>query len=179
MQPDRARLLSDLLREMREEDGGFFPDEAWFEIHKNFALPYVEVVLVRGHQTGAPSVFLMRRAAGDPHWPGRPWHIPGGLWRVSWTLEQACAQVAKRETGVDLTSCREVMTFKWPDHAYANPISHVCVCETASDIPETEDARVFSLEHLPEPMLIHHGRFLAAARALLTGGEPVLIEESR
>lgn len=167
MQPDRARMLADLLREMREADGGFFPDEAWHEIHRTFALPYVEVALTRVSRSGAHEVFLTRRAANDPHWPGRPWHIPGGLWRIARSMDEACGDVARREAGVGITACREVRTLKWPDHPYANPISHVCVCVPAAAPVETDDARFFPLAEPPQPMLMHHGAFLAACRAAL------------
>lgn len=166
MQAERGRLLANLLREMREDDGGFFPEEAWFEIHRTFALPYVEVVLTRP-VAGGYEVFLIRRAEGDPHWPGRPWHIPGGLWRVARSLGEACADVARREAGVGITACREVTTLKWPDHPYANPISHVCVCEAAEAPAETADAGFFPLADPPRPMLMHHADFLAACRLVL------------
>ena len=170
MRPERALFLADLLREMREEDNGFFPDEAWFEIHRNFALPYVEVALIRGRPEGGREVYLARRPEGDPHWPDRPWHIPGGLWRVARKLEEACADVAQREVGVGIVSCQEVMTFKWPDHPYANPISHVCLCEPSGPLTETADARFFAIEHPPLPILIHHDKFLAACRSAPNDG---------
>ena len=168
MRAERAQALAELLREMREQDNGFFPDGAWLEIHRNFALPYVEVVLTRTSASGGPDVFLARRPADDPYWPGQPWHIPGGLWRVPRTLEEACNDVATRETGVGIVSCREVMTYKWPDHPYANPISHVCVCEPAAALTETAEARFFPLRNPPRPLLIHQDSFLAACDAALT-----------
>lgn len=172
MRPERARALSDLLREMREADDGFFPDEAWSEIHRNFALPYVEVALTRVRAGGGREVFLTRRAEGDLYWPGRPWHIPGGLWRVAHTLEEACAELAQREVGVGIMRCHEVMTFKWPDHPYGNPISHVCLCEPSAPPTETADARFFGVEHPPRSILAHHDTFLAACRSALEALPP-------
>jgi ADP-ribose pyrophosphatase YjhB (NUDIX family) len=169
MQPERAALLRDLLREMREQDRGFFPDEAWLEIHRNFAMPYVEVVLFRFHPSGAPEFFLMRRDEGDVYWPGRPWHIPGGLWRVGETRDVACAGVARRELQIAVTVCREVMTFKWPDHPYANAISHVCLCVSPETPATTDAARFFPATALPEPMLRYHASFLAACANQLVG----------
>ncbi len=32
MSPERAQLLAELLREMREQDDGYLPDEAWYDI---------------------------------------------------------------------------------------------------------------------------------------------------
>src|SRR5438067_552406 len=134
---ERAHLLADLLQDMRERDGGFFPDAAWLEIHRNFAIPYVEIVLPRRRQDGQIDVFLSRRDKDDANWPGQPWHIPGGIWRVGETREGACRSVAQREIGIPATFCSEVMTFKWPDHPYANPISHVCICDPATEVEET------------------------------------------
>ncbi len=160
MTPERGRLLADLLREMREQDRGFFPEEAWTEIHRSFAIPYVEVLLTRRAPDGRVDVFLTRRGAGDPVWPGRPWHIPGGMWRVGDTLEQACRKVAKSELGIEIGAVTEIATFKWPDHPVGNPISHICVCEAAGTPAESEDARYVPAASPGEPMLRHHGEFL-------------------
>lgn len=167
MDPARAELLGVLLREMREQDGEYFPEQAWAEIHRTFAIPYVEVVLTRAGSEGAAQVYLSRRDKDDPNWPERPWHIPGGMWRTSQSRDDACQAVALRECGVSITTTREVMTFKWPDHPYANPISHVCLCEPAAWPQETESARFFSLAALPDPLLAHHREFLKACAAAL------------
>jgi hypothetical protein len=47
MNTERARLLAELLREMRTSDGDYIPDEVWLEAHKTFSLPYVELVIPR------------------------------------------------------------------------------------------------------------------------------------
>lgn len=160
----RARQLADLLKEMREQDRGYFPDEAWLEIQRTFAIPYVEVVLARRQANGI-QFFLAQRDDDDPYWPGRPWHIPGGIWRTGNTRERACTDVAQREVGVAVTFCREVMTFKWPDHPYANPISHVCLCAPTGPVEETASARFFAFSDLPQPLLMHHQSFLNACHA--------------
>ena len=161
MTAERARLLAELLREMRETCGTFFPDDAWYEIHRCFAIPYVEVVLPF-YADGEWRVFLVRRDAADPHWPGSPWHIPGGIWRVSQTREEACRSIAMKEINATLGSVREVMSYKWPDHAYANPISHVCICEPLTQPVETENARFQPVSKLPANMLLHHREFIEA-----------------
>ncbi len=170
MRADRALLLAGLLREMRELDRGYFPDEAWLEIHKAFAIPYVEVVIPRLASTPGPEFFLLRREAADPYWPDRPWHIPGGIWRVSDSLADACQAVALREPGVGVVNPREVMTYKWPDHPYANAISHVCVCEPVTLPIETDVAKFWSMAELPKPLLMHHAEFLeTCCRHLVSG----------
>jgi len=162
MQRERALRLAELLREIREQDEGRFPDEAWFEIHKAFAIPYVELVILRHSADGGLECFLSRRDDDDPYRPGRPWHIPGGIWRVSQTREDACRTVAQRELGVSIVGLTEVMTFKWPDHPYANAIPHVCIYEPSAAPAETQTARFWSMSDLPQPMLLHHQEFLVA-----------------
>jgi hypothetical protein len=84
------------------------------------------------------------------------------MWRVTHTRDGACAAVAERELGISITASTEVMTYKWPDHAYANPISHVCLCVPSSPPEETESARFFPMNGLSRPLLRHHEEFLRA-----------------
>jgi hypothetical protein len=86
------------------------------------------------------------------------------MWRVSQARDDACTTVALRELGVAIARSTEVMTYKWPDHPYANPISHVCLCVPASDPSETSSARFFPMFDLPRPMLVHHEEFLIACQ---------------
>ncbi|MEQ1727503.1 MAG: NUDIX domain-containing protein [Vicinamibacterales bacterium] len=159
MIPERAALLAELLREMRETDGDRIPDQAWHEVQKTFALPYVEILLVR--ESGrSREVFLTRRGSDDPHWPGRPWHIPGGMWRTSRQLLEACRDVAAGELDVQVTACRELFTCKWSDHPYGHPISHVCLCDVATPPRPSDDGQYFPLTTLPEPLLVRHREFL-------------------
>jgi len=161
MKVERAKLLAELLREMKETGGDRFPEEAWYEIHRCFAIPYVEVVLPV-QEGGEWRVFLVRRDPADPHWPGEPWHIPGGIWRVSQSREEACNAIATREIDVAVRQVREVMSYKWTDHAYANAISHVCVCETSARPVESERARFQPVTRLPSNLLLHHREFIEA-----------------
>lgn len=171
MRQDRALLLADLLRETREQDQGYFPDEAWLEIHKSFAIPYVELVLPRYSAEGNMECFLARREEADPYWPGRPWHIPGGIWRATDTRDEACNAAALRELRVPVTCLSEVMTYKWSDHPYANAISHLCICQPARLPVETPAARFCSMTELPQPMLLHHTEFLETCRRYLVSGK--------
>lgn len=159
MKAERAAMLAELLREMRDTAGGYFPEAAWPEIHRAFALPYVELVIPRYSARGV-EFYLRRRPDGDVHWPGSPWHIPGGLWRVAQTQREACEATAQRELGLSVRSLREVMTYKWPDHPYANPISHVCLCELSGPVPLSDAGAFFPISDLPQPVLLHHDEFL-------------------
>lgn len=162
MKPERARLLAELLNEMREVDGGWIPQEAWYSVQKTFALPYVEVLIVRRRQDGQYEFLLVYRA--DEHFVG--WEIPGGLWKTRLTVEEGCADVAQRELGIKVRFVAEVMTKKWLDHPYGYPISHVCLCEPLERIEETEHRQFFTAP--PEIMTsYHHKEFMARALKFL------------
>jgi hypothetical protein len=157
LESGRARLLAELLSEMRAQDGDRFPDEAWLEIQRTFALPYVELVIPR--LVGIKwEVFLTRRASTDPHWPS-VWHLPGGLWRTSQTLRQACSAVATRELGVEILYAEEVMSRKWRTHPYGNPVSHVCLCLPKSELNINADGLFFS--SLPTPFIAEQIEFFS------------------
>lgn len=141
-------MLAELLEEMRSE-GGYFPSEVWLQIHKTFALPYVELVIPR-KSCGQWEVFFVRRPATDPHWPSM-WHLPGGVWRTQETEIQACNSVAQRELGIGITDIKEVMTYKWTTHPYGNPISHVCLCRPRPRPTRARDSGYF--RRLPKPFI--------------------------
>lgn len=156
MNTERARLLADLLREMRTSDGDYIPDEVWLESHKTFSLPYVELVIPR-RANDKWEVFLTRRPVNDPHWPST-WHLPGGIWRTSETESQACQSVALRELGIQLGEIKEIMTYKWTTHPYGVPISHVCVCMPKTSLRKAADRGYFA--QLPKPFMSEHVRFV-------------------
>ena len=149
MKPDRAVMLSELLKEMRRDSRDYYPDEVWLELHKSFALPYVELVIPR-RAAGRWEIFLVRRPATDPYWPSM-WHLPGGLWRTYQTQIQACRSVARRELGIGVTRVEEVMTYKWTTHPYGNPISHICLCLPTRRLRKTRDRGYF--RQLPRPFI--------------------------
>jgi hypothetical protein len=163
MDTNRASLLAELLHEMRTE-GDYLPDEAWFEIQQAFALPYVELVVPLCSHRGW-KVYLTRRLPDDPFWPST-WHLPGGLWRTHQSQLEACQAIAARELGVSIATYKEIMTHKWNNHLYGNPISHVCVCEPSSQLVERVDRGYF--EELPEPFVAEQKMFVEAARVYLS-----------
>src|SRR3989344_5623387 len=95
MRPERARLLGELLEELAEDPKGFIPDEAWNATQKAFALPYLELAVVRRSPEGKVQILLTHRI--DKDWNG--WHIPGGLWRTRHTLEEGIASLVRPEFG--------------------------------------------------------------------------------
>ena len=155
MTPERAHLLAGLLDEMREKDKGFIPNGAWLSVQATFALPYVEVLVMT--EDSPPKFLLTYRR--DPHWHG--WHIPGGIWRTQHTEAEAVRKVAKDELGISVKFVAEVMTEKWADHPYGNPISHVCIARALEPIKETLGMQFFS--QVPNAMVIHHGAFVERA----------------
>jgi ADP-ribose pyrophosphatase YjhB (NUDIX family) len=156
MNTERARLLAELLREMRTSDGDYIPDEVWLEAHKTFSLPYVELVIPR--RAGDKwEVFLTRRPVNDPHWPST-WHLPGGIWRTGQSESQACQSVALRELGIQLDEIKEIMTYKWTTHPYGVPVSHICLCTLMSSLTKSVDRGYFA--QLPKPFIPEHVRFV-------------------
>jgi len=153
--PERAHLLAGLLDEMRTKDAGFIPDEAWLSVQATFAIPYVEVLILT---KDSPPKFLLTYRE-DASWKG--WHIPGGIWYTKYTQAEAVRSVARRELGIDVKFVAEVMTEKWADHPYGNPISHVCIARALEPIEETPERRLF--KSVPNNMVIHHGAFVERA----------------
>ena len=149
MKPERATLLSKLLKEMIRDGRDYYPEEIWLDIHQIFSLPYVELVMPRNVQ-GGWEIFLVRRSATDPYWPSM-WHLPGGLWRTHQSQIQACRSVARRELGIGIIRVEEVMTHKWTTHPYGNPISHVCICRPEGRLNRTQDRGYFG--KLPQPFI--------------------------
>ncbi len=156
MNSARATMLAKLLKEMRRDNGDYCPEEIWLELHKTFALPYVELVIPRKTQ-GRWEVFLTRRLATDPYWPSM-WHLPGGLWRTRQTEIQACQSVARRELGIGVKHIEEVMTHKWTTHPYGHPISHVCLCHPKGRLMKAPDRGYFA--QLPKPFIPEQVRFV-------------------
>jgi ADP-ribose pyrophosphatase YjhB (NUDIX family) len=152
-------MLAELLKEMRRDDGDYYPEEAWLELHKTFALPYVELVIPR-RTGGRWEIFLVRRPPTDPYWPSM-WHLPGGLWRTRQTEIQACESVSRRELGVGVTHIEEVTSYKWTAHPYGNPISHVCLCRPRRKLAEAPDRGYFA--RLPKPFISEQIKFVKAS----------------
>src|SRR3989339_62554 len=94
MKEERALLLAELLTEMSQDPGGFFPEEAWDVIQRAFALPVIELAVVRDCEEGL-QILLVHR--DDKDWRG--WHVPGGQWRTCQTLEEGIKSLAEAELG--------------------------------------------------------------------------------
>jgi ADP-ribose pyrophosphatase YjhB (NUDIX family) len=126
------KLLAGLLLKMLKECGDFIPEGVWLIIHKIFALPYLELAIVR-QVNGEVEILLTHRV--DKYWSG--WHIPGGLWRTHQTLEAGIASIAKNELGIEVELLAIGVWEKWMNHPYGYPISHVVICSPKTEIIET------------------------------------------
>lgn len=153
----RAHLLGELLEELSEDPRGFIPEAAWAAVQRTFALPYIELAVVRRLESNVQILLSYR---DDKDWCG--WHIPGGLWRTRQTLVEGIAVLAKAELGtsVEVKFLTKGTWEKWKDHPYGFPISHIVIC-SATGIAETENLRWFS--EVPEGIIEdggHHARYI-------------------
>jgi ADP-ribose pyrophosphatase YjhB (NUDIX family) len=169
MTPERANLLAELLLEMRQEADGFIPGPAWLAVQSTFALPYVEVAIVRRAHDRKIQILLSHRA--DQHWRG--WQIPGGLWRTPHTLEECIVSLTRTELGgqVLVSLLATGMWEKWHDHPYGSPISHVVLC-AAENVRESSSIRWFS--DVPEGMIDDHGHHARFIRSALVQAENLI-----
>ena len=152
MTPKRAKLLGELLTELAADLRGFIPDEAWLPAQQAFALPYMEMAVVRRNANGKVQILLVHRV--DKYWSG--WHIPGGLWRTIQTFRECIASLVRQELGHDagVNFLHKGEWDKWHDHPYGQPISHVVICR-GEHIVETDTRKWF--DGVPEGMIDDHG----------------------
>ena len=112
MKAERAARLADLLGDLLDT-ATISRGELCCDIHKTFALPFVELVSPQ-YSNRRQEFYLARRAPADSHLPGRPWHILGGMWRLTQTQQDAYTATALRDLAMVVQSVRDVMTSKWP-----------------------------------------------------------------
>jgi|SRR3989344_755064 len=161
MNSNKKHLLAELLEEFSGELGEFIPNEVWNAAQKAFALPYLELAIVRRSSAGVVQILLTHRI--DEYWNG--WHIPGGLWRTRHTLEEGIAALIPHELGnkAKLTLLAKGGWEKWLDHPYGHIVSHVVICSGAN-IDESDTAKWF--DAVPEGMINdsgHHASFIKTA----------------
>jgi 8-oxo-dGTP diphosphatase len=130
--------------------------------HYRNPVPTVDIIIEIEDGTvpsGARRIVLIKRKN-----PPFGWAIPGGFVDYGETLEAAAVREAREETSLEVRLLRQF-------HAYSDPsrdprqhtISTVFIA-TASGTPRGEDdaaeARVFSIDDLPEPLAFDHGDIL-------------------
>lgn len=174
MDPDRAKLLGELIDEMAQDPRGFIPDGAWAAVQKAFALPYIEMAIVRRGKSGQAEILLTHRTDKDRN----GWHIPGGLWRTRQTLEQCIEKLAKVELGPQVVP--KLVTKgtweKWHDHPYGVPISHVAIC-VAEGVVESDTIQWFG--GVPSGMIHDHGHHAGFIKNALSEADKIIARGDR
>ena len=152
MSPERAHLLSELLKELADDPKGYIPPEAWDAARQAFSLSYIELAIIRRNPEGNVEILLTHRS--DKDWKG--WHIPGGVWRTRHTLEEGIASLTCAELGegVELSLSAKGGWEKWLDNKQNRLISHIAVC-SGTGITETATRKWFS--QVPKGMINDHG----------------------
>jgi 8-oxo-dGTP diphosphatase len=130
--------------------------------HYRNPVPTVDIIIEiedGAVHSGARCIVLIKRKN-----PPFGWAIPGGFVDYGETLEAAAVREAREETSLEVRLVRQF-------HAYSDPsrdprrhtISTVFIA-TAGGAPagadDAAEARVFSIDELPEPLAFDHGDIL-------------------
>lgn len=158
MTPEKAKLLGELLEEMRRE-GEHIPEEAWLPLMNAMVTSWCEIAIVKKDGDSSKILLTYRK---DKNWDG--WHIPGGLWKAQHpTFQDICNAVAKRELGVEVQYLRNILTTKWTEHPFAHPLAIVCVCKAKGEISETDIVKFFARDEVPANIInAYHREYLEA-----------------
>ena len=165
MLPERAKLLAELLCEIKDTDNYWLPDEVWVPFNQVVRLPFIELAVARclynkPDQSIQWQILMTYR--DDQYFKG--WHLPGGLWKVpAKTYQAGCNDIANCELGISVHYLRMLHTLPWNDHEYGNPLSLLCLSVTSDKVTESETQKFFSLGNLPESMVKHHQDFAERA----------------
>lgn len=153
MTPERAKLLGELLEEMRRE-GEHIPEEAWLPLMNAMVTSWCEIAIAKKDGDSWKILLTYRK---DTNWDG--WHIPGGLWKVQYpTFQDICDAIAKRELGIEVEFRRVVDAVKWTEHPFAHPLALLCLCKPKREIQETETKKFFTEEEAPENIVNDYHR---------------------
>lgn len=96
--------------------------------------------------------------------PPHGWALPGGFVDRGETVETAAVREAREETGLEVELVRQFHVYSDPERdARGHTVSVVFVGRAGGEPRAATDAvtaRVFSTDHLPEPLVFDHGRIL-------------------
>ena len=107
------------------------------------------------------SKIVLIERANPPH----GWALPGGFVDYGESLETAAVREAKEETSLRVHLKRQFHTYSDPDRDPRHHTVSTVFIAKATGMPEAADdareARLFSRENLPTPLVFDHGRIIA------------------
>jgi 8-oxo-dGTP diphosphatase len=96
------------------------------------------------------------------------WALPGGFVELGETLDKACAREALEETGLAVELVEQFFTYSDPRRDPRRHTLSTVYLARARGLPRGADdaaeARAFSLDELPAPIVFDHARILADYR---------------
>lgn len=132
------------------------------EKHYRNPAPTVDIIIEiddGSGSSGGKKIVLIKRKNPPPGWA-----IPGGFVDYGETLEAAAVREAKEETSLDVTLVRQFHSYSDPSRDPRKHTIATVFIATASGMPSGADdaleARLFSVDDLPQPMAFDHGHIL-------------------
>lgn len=121
--------------------------------HKN-PVPTVDVII----ECESGIVMIKRKN------PPAGWALPGGFVDYGENLESAAVREAREETGLDVELVRQFHTYSAPDRDPRQHTITTVYIARAQGKPlggdDAAEARLFSRDRLPEPIVFDHKRIL-------------------
>jgi ADP-ribose pyrophosphatase YjhB (NUDIX family) len=121
--------------------------------HKN-PVPTVDIII----ECESEIVMIKRKN------PPVGWALPGGFVDYGETLESAAVREAREETGLDVELVRQFHTYSAPDRDPRQHTITTVYIARATGKPlggdDAAEARLFSRDRLPEPIVFDHERIL-------------------